>query len=90
MSDPCEEALHELYHFLDGELTDDRRDLIRSHLDGCVTCLGAYDFEADLRRVVAERCRDSVPEALRARIARAIHHETLGEAGSHQGLNPHA
>jgi mycothiol system anti-sigma-R factor len=72
MNDPCEEALHELYTFLDGELTEERRTLIATHLDGCSTCLGVYDFEADLRRVVAERCRDSVPESLRLRIARII------------------
>jgi mycothiol system anti-sigma-R factor len=82
MSDPCEEALHELYHFLDGELTDERRRLIKTHLDDCSTCLGAYDFEFDLRRVVAERCRDSVPDTLRRRIAEAIGHEAHGEAGT--------
>ena len=75
MTDPCEEALHELYHFLDGELTDERRMLITSHLDGCTTCLGAFDFETELRHVVAERCRDSVPEELRLRIAALIEHE---------------
>ncbi len=76
MTDPCEEALHELYHFLDGELTDERRTLISGHLDGCTTCLGAFDFEADLRRVVAERCRESVPQELRLRIAALIQHES--------------
>lgn len=76
MTDPCEEALHELYHFLDGELTDERRTLISVHLDGCTTCLGAYDFEAELRRVVAERCRETVPEHLRLRIAALIQHES--------------
>ena len=75
MTDPCEEALHELYHFLDGELTDERRMLITSHLDGCTTCLGAFDFETELRHVVAERCRDSVPAELRLRIAALIEHE---------------
>ncbi|HEX7094735.1 MAG TPA: mycothiol system anti-sigma-R factor [Acidimicrobiales bacterium] len=75
MNDPCEEALHELYHFLDGELTEDRRRLISAHLDDCTSCLGAFDFEAELRRVVAQRCRDTVPESLRERIARAIGHE---------------
>ena len=75
MTDPCEEALHELYHFLDGELTDERRTLITSHLDGCTTCLGAFDFETELRHVVAERCRDSVPAELRLRIAALIEHE---------------
>ena len=59
MSDPCEDALHELYHFLDGELTDDRRALISTHLDDCSSCLGVFDFEAELRHVVSQRCRDS-------------------------------
>lgn len=76
MTDPCEEALHELYHFLDGELTDERRQIISVHLDGCTTCLGAFDFEAELRRVVAERCRETVPEHLRLRIAVLIQHES--------------
>jgi mycothiol system anti-sigma-R factor len=75
MSDPCEEALHELYHFLDGELTESRRQLISSHLDGCSSCLGAFDFEVELRHVVAQRCRDTVPDTLRERIAKAIGHE---------------
>jgi mycothiol system anti-sigma-R factor len=75
MDDPCEEALHELYHFLDGELTDSRRQLISAHLDGCSTCLGAFDFEADVRHVVAQKCRDTVPEGLRDRIAQAIGHQ---------------
>jgi mycothiol system anti-sigma-R factor len=80
MSDPCEEALHELYHFLDGELTDTRRHLISSHLDGCSSCLGAFDFEVELRHVVSQRCRDSVPDALRDRIAKAIGHQPHDEA----------
>jgi mycothiol system anti-sigma-R factor len=74
MDDPCEEALHELYHFLDGELTESRRELISVHLDDCTSCLGAFDFEADVRHVVAQKCRDTVPEGLRARIAQAIGH----------------
>jgi predicted anti-sigma-YlaC factor YlaD len=41
MSDPCEEALHELYHFLDGELTETRRELISVHLDTCTSCRAA-------------------------------------------------
>lgn len=82
MSDPCEEALYELYHFLDGELTDDRRSLISSHLDGCTSCLGAFDFEAELRKVVAQRCRDTVPDGLRQRIAKAIGFEDVDDQAS--------
>ena len=31
----CEEAVHELYTYLDGELTEVRREEIRIHLDYC-------------------------------------------------------
>lgn len=65
----CEEALAELYTFLDGELTEDRRGFIRQHLDDCNPCLEAFDFEAELRLVIKHRCTEEVPESLRARIA---------------------
>lgn len=71
-SDPCTEALRELYTFLDGELTDHRRALIASHLDGCTTCLGAYDFEVELRRVIVSKVQERVPDHLRVLIARQI------------------
>jgi hypothetical protein len=34
--------------------------------------VGAYDFEAELRHVISNRCRDRVPEALRERIHAAL------------------
>ncbi|HEX4081568.1 MAG TPA: hypothetical protein VHX40_01280, partial [Acidimicrobiales bacterium] len=34
------------------------------------------DFEAELRLVIASRCRDRVPDALLQRIADAIHEES--------------
>ena len=74
MSD-CENSLHALYGYLDGELTDDRRAVIQHHLDGCQPCAEPYDFEAELRIVVKSRCFEEVPEPLRARIAHAIERE---------------
>lgn len=68
----CDEALHELYHLLDGELTDDTRSRIESHLDDCAPCAEPYDFYAELRRVVQQRCRDQAPPSLLARIEDAI------------------
>jgi mycothiol system anti-sigma-R factor len=78
----CEEALHRIYHFLDGELTPGRRHEIEEHLDGCSPCLKMFGFEAELRRIVHDRCRDAVPEGLKERIAEAIHHEHTGRAGA--------
>jgi len=71
----CVEAIHTLYHFLDGELTEFRRVEIRHHLDGCGSCLEAFDFEAELRMVIARKCRDDVPPSLRERIAKLLHYE---------------
>ena len=65
----CEEAIHTLYSFLDGELTVERRLEIQRHLEECSPCLEAFDFEAELKIVVARCCRDQVPEGLRQRIA---------------------
>ena len=72
MTDPCEDALQVLYHFLDGELTDDRRESIKAHLDTCSTCLGAFDFEVELRQVIVCRVQDRVPDSLRIRIAQLM------------------
>jgi mycothiol system anti-sigma-R factor len=75
----CAETIHRLYHFLDGELTEERRQAIQRHLDECLPCLEAFDFEAELRVIVASKCRDPVPEGLRDRIAALIRHETGAE-----------
>ncbi|MEL7210075.1 MAG: mycothiol system anti-sigma-R factor [Actinomycetota bacterium] len=71
----CDDAIAELYEFIDGELTPERRDAIRAHLDDCGPCLDAHDFEDALRRVLADKCRDTVPDALRDRIAHALEAE---------------
>ena len=71
----CNDAVHQLYHFLDGELTDDKRAEIQQHLDGCMPCLEAFDFEMELKLVIGQKCRDQVPPELRDRVARAIQHE---------------
>ena len=71
----CNETIERLYYYLDGELTEERRVEIKRHLDDCPPCLHAFDFEAELRVVIADRCRDRVPETLRQRI-----HDALAEA----------
>ena len=68
----CQEVLARLYTFLDGELTEERRAKIRHHLDECSPCLEAFEFEAELRQMVANRLRDRVPDALRLKICALI------------------
>jgi mycothiol system anti-sigma-R factor len=78
----CQDAVHTLYHYLDGELTAERRDVIRKHLDQCAPCLAAFDFEAELKVIIARSCRDQVPDDLRRRIAEALSEASKGDAGN--------
>ncbi|MGV3760004.1 MAG: mycothiol system anti-sigma-R factor [Actinomycetota bacterium] len=71
----CEDALHEIYHLLAGELVEVLRDQIAQHLDQCSPCAEPYDFYAELRRTLQQRCRDTAPASLLARIEEAIQHE---------------
>jgi len=83
----CREALHRIYHFLDGELTPVRRHEIEAHLDSCSPCLHMFGFEAELRRIVHDKCRDAVPDSLRRRIAESIDHEHA--AAADEAADPH-
>jgi hypothetical protein len=40
-----------------------------------------FDFEAELRNVVATKCREQVPDSLKQRIANALQHPQSGGAG---------
>jgi mycothiol system anti-sigma-R factor len=71
----CEETIERLYFYLDGELTDERREEIRLHLDLCGPCVDVYGFETELRRVIANRCKDHVPDSLIDRVAHALRDE---------------
>jgi mycothiol system anti-sigma-R factor len=73
----CNEALHVLYHYLDGELTEERRVVIQQHLDECPPCYEGFEFEYELKQVIRMRCRERTPEGLRDRIAELIRHESL-------------
>lgn len=65
----CNETLRELDAFLDSELAEHTRLAIRAHLDGCPDCLQAFDFHAELKIVVQQKCRtDEMPSGLLAKL----------------------
>lgn len=74
----CTEAVKVLYHFLDGELTPERRLLIEYHLDSCHPCLEAFEFEIELRDLIKQRCREHVPDELLQRIKSLLEGEAAG------------
>ena len=71
-SDPCDDVLNQLYRFLDGEMDAKDKSGIEAHLRDCAPCLEAFDFEAELRRVIASRCAEQMPDDLKNRILDAI------------------
>jgi len=69
----CAETLRELDVFLDGELSQHQQAAIRHHLDGCMDCLGAFDFHAELKIVIAQKCNnDEMPTDLLEKIERCF------------------
>jgi mycothiol system anti-sigma-R factor len=69
----CEETIRQVYFYLDGELTAFRRWQITRHLNRCPPCQHGFDFELELRQVVARGCRnDALPPDLKQRIAEAL------------------
>jgi mycothiol system anti-sigma-R factor len=68
----CTDALTELERYLDRELDADTLTRIETHLKACSPCLEAFDFQAELRKIVARGCREQVPDGLRTRILDAL------------------
>jgi anti-sigma factor (TIGR02949 family) len=64
----CNRALVQLYQFLDGELTSERRERIEVHLNGCQHCFSSFDFEQELRIVVRSKLQTECPPGLVQRI----------------------
>ena len=64
----CDDAVAQLYSFLDGELDARTVALVEEHLQHCSPCLEAFDFEAELRKVIVSKCQEEVPGDLRVRI----------------------
>lgn len=61
----CNDTLRELEAFLDSELSEETHVAIRAHLEGCPDCHQAFDFHAELKIVVAQKCRtDEMPAGL--------------------------
>ncbi len=78
----CQDALHRLYHYLDGELTQDRRSAITKHLSDCSPCLAAFDFEAELKSLVARSCQERAPIELKDKIAAALKEASKSSPGT--------
>ena len=76
----CKETLRELEIFLDGEMTSEELNVIRAHLEHCSNCLEAFDFHAELKAIIARKCRaDPMPASLLSRIEECFQTDLDGD-----------
>ena len=78
--DDCNETLRELETFLDGELSAEELVSIRAHLERCPDCYQAFDFQAELKAVIAAKChQDEMPPGLLSRIEQCFQSDLDGD-----------
>ena len=76
----CNDTLRELEAFLDHELSDDAHHAIHAHLEGCMDCLQAFDFHAELKTVISQKClNDEMPPGLLSRIEQCFGEDIDGD-----------
>ena len=66
----CRTAVQQLWDYLDEELTPERMDNVRRHLERCGSCLPHHDYaRVFLAALAAARAADArAPDALRHRV----------------------
>ena len=65
----CREVLTEVYLYLDLECSEERRHVIKQHLDECRPCLREYGIEQEVKALVARCCgQERAPAELRAKL----------------------
>ena len=76
----CESVMRQLWDYLDAELTPDRMEMIRMHIEMCKRCYPQYQFERSfLDAVSARRRTHSDPERLRTNLLAALQSRGLSE-----------
>ena len=69
----CEQALRDVETFLDGELPPEQYREVLDHLDDCMDCFHAFDFQAELKEIIARKCGgDEMPPELLERIRHSL------------------
>lgn len=68
----CEQALRQLFDFLDRELEPAERAAMQRHMSTCRSCYSRMDFERRLKEKLGELRREEPPETATARVKRLL------------------
>lgn len=64
----CQEVIAQLWEYIDGELTPERAERIREHLEMCERCYPQYDFQRTFRAFLRKQSEHPAPRGLRRRV----------------------
>ncbi len=65
---PCDDAIEQVYTYLDGEMTWFHRVRVQRHLRRCNPCHEAFEFEARFKEFVRRKCSEPAPPELIERL----------------------
>jgi mycothiol system anti-sigma-R factor len=65
----CSDVIEQVYLYLDGEIDDEQRIVVRQHLDECAPCLRQFGLENEVKALVARSCGgDTAPDGVKERL----------------------
>ena len=73
----CDDVLHEIEHYLHGELDPEHSAELARHLSDCTPCLERAEFQRRLKEIVRSKCQnEQTPSShLVVRIRSVLHAE---------------
>lgn len=74
----CNDAVRQLWEYLDGAVGVEDRDRIEEHLAFCRRCCGEVAFAEELQTFLAQQPSEELPNDVRARLLSAL--DTLEES----------
>ncbi|MGH2787821.1 MAG: anti-sigma factor family protein [Actinomycetota bacterium] len=64
----CNEAVKQLWAYLDGAIAEPDRAAIEEHMNVCKRCCGEAEFAEELRRFLADHAADELPAETKQRL----------------------
>jgi mycothiol system anti-sigma-R factor len=68
----CEQALRQIFEYIDHELDDTERTAMEHHLHTCHSCYSRVEFERRLKAKLGDLKKDDADPAVRERIKRML------------------
>ena len=69
MKHDCDDAIGQLYQYLDAEVDEPTAARVKHHLDDCSGCFDSFDFERRLKLVIKDCLTEDMPEELEQKVA---------------------